>query len=167
MKRGLFIGRFQPFHDGHLSVLKKMHTLGYNEVIVGIGSSQYSRTKKNPLSVNERIEIIKLVTSKHDDIPVIKLVEIPDIHNDDEWVDHVNKIVHSAVGDYESIFTGNNWTARLFNDKNYNVNQVNQSIDISGSKIREQIITNNDNWKKFVDPEIIDKLKNAVRESTT
>ena len=39
MKRGFYIGRFQPYHNGHQSVLE--HIAGkVDEIIIGIGSAQ-------------------------------------------------------------------------------------------------------------------------------
>ena len=41
--KALFIGRFQPFHLGHLLLLQRLSTQ-YEEIIIGIGSSQYHDT---------------------------------------------------------------------------------------------------------------------------
>ncbi|HDJ89497.1 MAG TPA: nicotinamide-nucleotide adenylyltransferase, partial [Thermoprotei archaeon] len=55
--RGLFIGRFQPFHLGHFYALKWILSK-VDEVIIGIGSAQVSYTIKNPFTLGERIEMI-------------------------------------------------------------------------------------------------------------
>ena len=47
----LFIGRFQPFHSGHVDAIKQ---ISEKEIIIGIGSSQYSGTDDNPYSFEER-----------------------------------------------------------------------------------------------------------------
>jgi len=52
----LFIGRFQPFHSGHLDAIKQ---ISEEEIIIGIGSSQYSKTEENPYSFEERKKMIK------------------------------------------------------------------------------------------------------------
>lgn len=55
MLRGIYPGRFQPFHLGHLEVLK----WGLNkvdELIVLVGSAQESHTLTNPFTAGERIE---------------------------------------------------------------------------------------------------------------
>jgi nicotinamide-nucleotide adenylyltransferase len=41
LRRGLLIGRFQPFHIGHLKAIEQA-TSENDEVIIGIGSAQYS-----------------------------------------------------------------------------------------------------------------------------
>ena len=59
-KKALFIGRFQPFHKGHLHALEGILADGY-EVIMALGSTQESHTLMNPLTVEERKDIIKRV----------------------------------------------------------------------------------------------------------
>ena len=60
MKRGLFIGRFQPFHLGHLSDIKNAFK-EVDELAIGIGSSNEKHTKENPFTVEERTEMIDSV----------------------------------------------------------------------------------------------------------
>jgi len=58
MTTGLFIGRFQPFHLGHLSDIKDA-LKEVDELVIAIGSSQHSGTKENPFSTEERIKMIE------------------------------------------------------------------------------------------------------------
>ena len=44
--RAFFIGRFQPFHRGHLAMVRRILETN-DEIIVGIGSAQYSHTGEN------------------------------------------------------------------------------------------------------------------------
>ncbi|MGA3854978.1 adenylyltransferase/cytidyltransferase family protein, partial [Bacillus pumilus] len=55
--RGFIIGRFQPFHKGHLEVIKKIAE-EVDEIIIGIGSAQKSHTLENPFTAGERILMI-------------------------------------------------------------------------------------------------------------
>ena len=56
MKRGLFVGRFQPYHLGHhhalLNALKEV-----DEMVIVIGSSKESFQPENPFTAGERIEM--------------------------------------------------------------------------------------------------------------
>src|SRR5207302_562889 len=56
--RAFFIGRFQPFHRGHLAMVRRILESN-EEIIVGIGSAQYSHTGENPFTAGERYEMIK------------------------------------------------------------------------------------------------------------
>ena len=57
MTRALFVGRFQPFHYGHLhaveSILKEN-----DELLLVVGSAQMSHEPDNPFTAGERIEMI-------------------------------------------------------------------------------------------------------------
>ena len=61
---GIFAGRFQPFHNGHASIiehLQKNHHLSYVFVVSGEKSSK--DTLRNPLPQNVRINLIENFTS--------------------------------------------------------------------------------------------------------
>jgi len=50
---GLLIGRFQPFHLGHLEALK-FASSKVDNLWLGLGSSNKSIEKSNPFSAEER-----------------------------------------------------------------------------------------------------------------
>ena len=53
----VFVGRFQPFHEGHLRVLQLASSMAEN-VLVAIGSAFGPRTESNPLTYDERHDIV-------------------------------------------------------------------------------------------------------------
>ena len=57
MARGLFVGRFQPFHNGHLEAVKSI-LRECDEAVIAVGSSQKSHEPDNLFTVGERIEMI-------------------------------------------------------------------------------------------------------------
>ena len=133
--KALFIGRFQPFHKGHLLVLQHA-CKEYGEVIIGIGSSQYSGTVENPFSVEEREEMI--CRSLHESgITNYRIVGIPDIHDLPRWVDHVL----SLVSDFDIVLSNNPLTKELFLAKGYSVKGTPffQRTVYSGEEIRRRI----------------------------
>lgn len=54
----VFIGRFQPFHNQHLQVVKKALEIA-DKVLIIIGSHRVAPDIKNPFSYEERVEMIK------------------------------------------------------------------------------------------------------------
>ena len=54
---GLLIGRFQPFHLGHLDALK-FALSKVEKLWIGIGSSNKPNQKQNPFSADERKQMI-------------------------------------------------------------------------------------------------------------
>lgn len=69
-KRGLYIGRFQPYHYGHEKILEFI-SHDVKEIIIGIGSSQESHTMENPFTCGERIEMVKHATEHFRNIKYI------------------------------------------------------------------------------------------------
>ena len=51
------IGRFQPFHNGHLKLAKQI-LKDCNELIIAVGSSQFNFTFSNPFTAGERVYFI-------------------------------------------------------------------------------------------------------------
>ena len=145
----LFIGRFQPFHKGHLLFLQSICNQ-YDEIIIGIGSSQYSSTQENPFSYNERKMMIE---ESLDDIGLTnyRIVSIPDIHNPPKWVSHIVSI----VSDFDVVLSNNSLTKKLFSDKRYVVKKTPlfEREKYSGKEIRKRMIYNKP-WTELV-PEAV------------
>lgn len=57
-KTSVFLGRFQPFHIGHYSIVEKILT-EYERLMLVIGSAEKSGTDENPWTLQEREEIIR------------------------------------------------------------------------------------------------------------
>jgi len=104
----LIIGRFQPFHLGHIGFIKKYYSLGYF-IKIGIGSVNKPCTLVNPLTSKERTKIIKNVL-KENKIKDYSLYNIPDIPKDNQYASHVSKI----VGKYDLVITGNKKVKDIF-----------------------------------------------------
>ncbi len=152
--KALFIGRFQPFHKGHLKVIKNILNK-YDEVIIGIGSSQYKKTVDNPFSITERKEMIKRSLHR-ENIDSYKIVEIPDIHNPPKWVDHVLSI----YSDFDVVITNNSFTKKLFEEKNIEVSNtpIFDKKNYSGKLIRNKM-KKDEEWKDCVPSPVLELIK--------
>jgi nicotinamide-nucleotide adenylyltransferase len=145
-EKALFIGRFQPFHNGHLSALKQIEKdKDIKKIIIGIGSSQYENLPDNPFSFAQRKKMIKTAIKNIITVPC-RIVAVPDIHDEKNWVEHTKK----CVGKFDAIYTGNDWVKRLFKEKGYDVKKIKKQIKISGTELRKMIKDNDDKWKKYV-----------------
>ena len=55
----LFVGRFQPLHNGHYSVMEEaLQRFPDHQLIIVLGSAQESLTKKNPWNQYERFNMV-------------------------------------------------------------------------------------------------------------
>lgn len=152
--KALFIGRFQPFHKGHLKVIQNASN-DYNEVVIGIGSSQYGHTLDNPFTSDERKQMIEKVL-EHLEINNYKIILIPDIHNPPIWAEHVLSI----FSDFDVVISNNSLTKHLFSEKGYSVIEtpLYNKASYSGKEIRKRII-NDERWEDLVPQEICNIIK--------
>jgi nicotinamide-nucleotide adenylyltransferase len=150
----LFVGRFQPFHKGHLKVIQNA-SKKYNQVIVGIGSSQYGFTLDNPFTADERKLMIEK-SLKTIDVKNYTIVLIPDIHNHPKWVDHILSI----VSDFDVVLSNNSLTKQLFSEKGYAVKETPfyYKNKYSGKEIRNRMIKSK-RWKHLVPLETFNVIR--------
>lgn len=145
MSRAFIVGRFQPFHKGHLEVIEEV-LKEHDSVIIGIGSAQYSHTLQNPFTAGERHLMISnaLETQK---IFNFYIIPIEDVNSNPLWVAHAE----SLTPKFNSVYTNNPLVKRLFYEKKYNVKSMDliNRIEWSGTRIRDKII-NGENWEKDV-----------------
>lgn len=158
--KALYIGRFQPFHNGHIKIIKEA-SKKYSEVIIGIGSSQYGHTTDNPFTNDERKIMIEK-SLKNIGVKNYKIVLIPDIHNPPKWVDHVLSI----ISDFDEVITNNNFTKQLFSKKGYVIKQtpLYNKENYSGKAIRDKI-KNDEAWEDLVPLEVSKIIKKINGEN--
>jgi len=155
MSRGLFIGRFQPFHKGHLYAIQKILEQE-DEIVIGIGSSQQSYTVDNPLTAGERYEIVRAVLIDQKIWHRSYIITIPDIWENAVWPARV--IEYSPT--FDRVYTGNNLVELLF--KRFNVpvvriEHINRE-NYQGKTIREKILKGEE-WENLVPDIVLDYLR--------
>ena len=106
MKRGLYVGRFQPFHNGHKAVIDGLCE-EVDELIIGIGSAQMSHDLRHPFTAGERVLMIRRALSDAK-IPLY-IIPLEDIKRNVLWVSHVR----SMVPPFDAVYTSNPLVIRL------------------------------------------------------
>jgi nicotinamide-nucleotide adenylyltransferase len=162
----LVIGRFQPFHRGHLEVIRKI-SKECDTVTIGIGSAQFSHTLENPFTAGERHLMISRAM-KDEGLEDYFLVPIVDINRYAVWVAHVV----SLVPPFQAIYSNNALTRRLFEEAGYEVRDsplFNRQL-YSGTEIRRRMVAGED-WRPAVPravAEVIEEVDgvNRLRELT-
>ena len=145
MQSALFIGRFQPFHNGHLEVIKEMASQ-VDKLIIAIGSAQESHTLDDPFTAGERHLMISETLDEMDILNYF-LIPIVDINRYSVWVAHVR----SLVPPFDIVFTNNDLTARLFSEAGIEVRRtrIYDRERYSGKLVREAILAGRD-WRSLV-----------------
>ena len=153
MKRGFYVGRFQPYHNGHQSVLE--HIAGkVDEIVIGVGSAQLSHQVDNPFTAGERVLMItRSLTSLECPFYVIP---IEDIQRNALWVAHLR----SMTPPFDTCYSSNPLVVRLFSEAGINVQStaMYKRETLSGTEIRRRML-NNEPWKTLVPPPVVQVLK--------
>lgn len=152
-KRILFVGRFQPFHNGHLYILKKL-LKSYDEVIIIAGSAESEKSWRNPFSAAERIAMISISLPRAVRIRTL-IIPLRDINDHSKWVEHVN----NYVPHYLAVYSNNEMVNSLFRAAGVAVIEGYYKRELyEGNTIREMIVAGNPAWKKLVPKPVSDYI---------
>jgi nicotinamide-nucleotide adenylyltransferase len=153
MRRGLYLGRFQPYHLGHHEVLKQI-AREVDEIVVGIGSAQKSHEKENPFTAGERVLMVSRALEEFD----IKhyVIPIEDIQRNSLWVSHVK----SMVPTFEIAYTNNPLVIELLSEAGIEVKQspLFHRNNYSGTEIRRRMLAG-DRWEHFVPGKVVEIIR--------
>jgi nicotinamide-nucleotide adenylyltransferase len=145
--RGLYVGRFQPFHIGHLEAIKGI-LQEVEELIVVIGSAQYSHNQENPFTTGERLVMIRSALQEAKiDTSQVWIVPVPDVHLHMMWVSEVE----GYTPKFHIVYSNEPLTRRLFSEANYKVKNVpfHDRRFYSSTVIRNKMLED-DTWKALV-----------------
>ncbi|MDR2777423.1 MAG: adenylyltransferase/cytidyltransferase family protein [Rickettsiales bacterium] len=163
---GFLVARFQPFHNGHRSLVDRMLEETRNSTII-LGSAQESRTEKNPFNVSERLTMVNNVYGKRENLKIFALDNIP---NDDEWYGHVMENLRKncpSFGRPEAFYCGGIDEGSWFDKGEMAIEILDRRkqtgyFDISATCLRDMIKNHSDEWKKFVPPENIGLIETTL-----
>lgn len=97
----VFIGRFQPFHNGHLEIVETALQKAKNLIVV-IGSARSGRNIKNPWTYLERVGMIAASVPQHHGR--LHFIGIRDYYyNDQLWLSELHQKVREITDDSSSI----------------------------------------------------------------
>ena len=142
---GLLIGRFQPFHLGHLEALR-FALSKVDKLWLGLGSSNKPIEKNNPFSAEERKEMI--LSSIDDSMKEkISIYFIPDLDNHVRWIEKIDTI----VPDFDIVFSNDELTNHLYSKRDVQVLSIPflKRDELSGTNVRDLIISDQ-NWNALV-----------------
>ena len=150
-KRALFIGRFQPFHNGHLHAVKEI-LKETEELVIVVGSAQMSHELDNPFTAGERIEMIRRAL---DGVGIDRgrymLIPIPDAPAHRVWVSQVE----SQTPIFDVVYTNQPLTRRLLLEAGYEVRGIKlHKRDLyEATEIRRRLLAGED-WRPLVPEEV-------------
>lgn len=156
MRTGLFVGRFQPFHLGHLKAVKyALKEVDYLYVVVG--SAQKSHEKENPFTAAERIAMVKEALDANGVDPSKWMaMPIQDADSHYLWV----ASLRAMVPKFDVVFTNDALTHLLFSEDGIEVKAVPflDRGDYTATNVRDRIVSGQD-WESLVPPQVARLVK--------
>jgi nicotinamide-nucleotide adenylyltransferase len=168
VNRGLYVGRFQPFHIGHLDAIK-FALKEVDELVIVIGSAQYSHNNANPFTAGERQVMIRQALLEAEvDLSRLWIVPVPDVHLHMLWV----SAVEGYTPKFSVLYSNEPLTRRLFMEAGYQVKNIplfERQLYMS-TFVRKKIILG-DSWMELVPKSVADFIVeidgvNRMRELT-
>jgi nicotinamide-nucleotide adenylyltransferase len=153
MTRGFYIGRFQPYHNGHHRVVEQIAT-EVDELVVGIGSAGDSHSIRNPFTAGERIMMITKALVDFDLVTYV--VPIEDLERNAVWVSHVQ----SMSPRFDVAYSNNPLVIRLFDEAGVEVRQspmFDRDV-LEGTEIRDRMV-HDDDWQDLVPSTVVDVIE--------
>lgn len=165
----VFIGRFQPFHNGHKAIVDAAIKQA-REVIIVVGSSFASRNIRNPFTFEERRQMIKSVFPDNN----VKVVPVSDYpYDDNKWVRAVQNVVHGAlawsadpirIGLIGHEKDGSSYYLKIFKPLGWGNVSVANVDGINATDIREKVLSGR--WLFDTFPKLMPKESLRVMERT-
>lgn len=158
--RGLYIGRFQPYHLGHQAVIHKIAE-EVDEIVIVIGSAQESHTLENPFTAGERMEMI--YTALGDLRARCYVIPLQDVKRNAVWVAHLK----SMVPTFDVVYSNNPLVVELFSEAGIEVRRspMFSRNMFSGTVIRRLMLESRD-WMSLVPAtvaSVVEKIGGAER----
>jgi nicotinamide-nucleotide adenylyltransferase len=148
--RGLMIGRFQPFHNGHLCLTRQI-LKECSELIIVIGSAQFNYIYKDPFTAGERMLMIhEALLESLVDLKRCYIIPITNDENNSRWFAYLK----SMVPPFNSLYSGNILVTNLTSSSSHKEIRIiepryERKMEYNGTSIRRKI-ANGEKWKKFV-----------------
>ena len=154
--RGLFVGRFQPFHLGHLKAIKDV-LKEVDELIIVIGSAQYSHNLDDPFTAGERLVMVRRALEEAGiDYGRVWVVPVPDVELHVMWV----SALEGYTPKFEVVYSNEPLTRRLFIEAGCKVKSIpfHKRKVYSSTEIRERML-NGESWKQLVPKSVAEFIK--------
>jgi nicotinamide-nucleotide adenylyltransferase len=153
VNRGFYVGRFQPFHLGHLGAIKAV-LKEVDELVIVIGSAQYSHNINNPFTAGERLVMIRRALQEAKvDYSRLWIVPVPDVHLHMLWV----SAVEGYTPKFNVCYSNEPLTQRLFMEAGYQVKSIpffDRKLYMS-TVVREKMLKG-DSWTELVPKSVAD-----------
>lgn len=156
------MGRFQPFHNGHMELVKQILN-ECDEIIIAITSSQFNYLEKDPFTAGERIEMIHNSLRDSDvDLTRCFVIGVENQFNIATWSSYLK----AALPKFDIVYSGNDYVQMLLADSGIEVMSPKflDRTQYNATKIRKMIVSD-EQWQKFVPSAVVDFIRTINGEN--
>lgn len=146
--RALYLGRFQPIHNGHIWAMNHALKLT-DDLVIAVGSAQKSHEPHDPFTTGERLQMVRLALREAKiDSSRVTVIPIPDT-----WESHslwVSRVV-SYCDNFDAVFSNQPLVTRLFKEAGFKIEQVPlyKRDTLSGTELRKRMVKGG-SWEPYV-----------------
>ncbi len=142
------VGRFQPFHLGHLHLAEQI--LKEGDLAVAVAGAQFNHIEKDPFTAGERIEMIHASLAEAGaDMARCTVSAVENQPNAAAWPAYLR----SALPEFGAAYSGNAYVRALL--KGAGIRAAEPAMldrgNLSGSRIRS-LMASGGNWRPLVPP---------------
>ncbi len=152
LMKGVYWGRFNPPHLGHLSLIKKL-AKEVDALVVAIGSAESKGTRRNPFSGEERKAMLKEYIEKENLASKVKIVLVPD---GESYASSVRNLF-SRCNTFDVLYTDKKTVMNLVKNK-VKVRTVSRTGGLSSTKVRNAI-ANGESWEHLTAHPVVQKIR--------
>lgn len=154
---GLYLGRFQPLHNGHAWAIEWILERCEKLYIV-VGSAQTGNEKKNPFTYEERKKMLVAFLRSRKLLSRCTILPLPDFFDNDKWFAELTRI----APDFTVAFSNNSIVIDILRSKKKKILPLSffEKTKNEGTRIRKRMIFG-DKWKSCV-PSEVEKIILAI-----
>lgn len=164
-RRGLMLGRFQPFHKGHLGLTKQILS-ECDELLIIIGSAQFNFIDKDPFSAGERVLMIhEALKEAGVDLSRCYIIPVANDENNARWLAYIR----SMVPPFDVLYSGNDFVKYLARSQDSSIviedPMFAEINEYNGTNIR-RLMQEGKPWEHLVPPavaKVIQQVGGIVR----
>jgi nicotinamide-nucleotide adenylyltransferase len=148
---GVYWGRFNPPHKGHIALVKRL-VKKVDLLIIAVGRAESKNTERDPFSGDERVEMLERYLKEEN----IKVKDVIAVRDGDSWASSIDNLFEKC-GRFDVLFTNHKTIARLVGNR-VKVVSFERKGNVSSTLIRNSIARGG-KWENLTGKSIVSLVR--------